>query len=47
MSAMKDHNSKEKEGQDRSHVMQFYEDRIFNQESEPVIIATKVLEKQT
>jgi hypothetical protein len=41
MSALKDQDSKEKEGQDRGRdpVKQFHEDRIFNKESELNIIA--------
>jgi hypothetical protein len=41
MSALKDQDRKEKEGQDRGHdpVKQFHEDRIFNKESELNITA--------
>jgi hypothetical protein len=48
MSAMKDHDSEEKEGQDRGHnpVQQFHEDRIFNKESERKIIAAKAAEEE-
>jgi hypothetical protein len=43
MSALKDQDSKEKEGQDRGRdpVKQFHEDRICNKESELNIIAPK------
>jgi hypothetical protein len=48
MSVMKDHDSRENEGQDRSHdlVRQFYEGRIFNKESEPKIILAKYAEER-
>jgi hypothetical protein len=44
---MKDQDSREKEAQERSHdlVEQFYEDRIFNKDSEPNIIVAKDAEE--